>query len=129
MAADGLLEKLDGLEARFQEISLLITDPAVIADMKRFVRLNREYRDLEPVVEARKEYMQLNSNIQQAKELYASEQDAEMRLMAREELDSCTKQLEELQEQIKQMLIPKDPQDNKNVIMEIRGGTDGTAFA
>ena len=129
MAADGLLEKLDGLEARFQEISLLITDPAVIADMKRFVRLNREYRDLEPVVAARKGYIQLNDNIQQAKELYASEQDAEMRLMAREELDSCTKQLEELQEQIKQMLIPKDPQDNKNVIMEIRGGTGGDEAA
>jgi peptide chain release factor 1 len=97
--------------------------------MKRFVRLNREYRDLEPVVAARKEYIQLNDNIQQAKELFASEQDADMKQMAREELDSCTQQLEELQEQIKQMLIPKDPQDNKNVIMEIRGGTGGDEAA
>lgn len=129
MATEGLLDKLDGLEARFQEISLLITDPSVIADMKRFVRLNREYRDLEAIVVARKEYIQLNSNIQQAKELFASEQDPEMRQMAREELDACTEQLEKLEEDIKQMLVPKDPQDDKNVIMEIRGGTGGDEAA
>ena len=58
-ASESLLDKLDGLEARFQEVSLLITDPSVIADMKRFVKLNREYRDLVPVVAARKEYIQL----------------------------------------------------------------------
>ncbi|MBQ0094513.1 MAG: peptide chain release factor 1 [Bacteroidetes bacterium] len=126
---DSLLDKLDGLEARFQEVSLLITDPAVIADMKRFVKLNREYRDLEQIVAARKEYMTLLSNISEAKELIATESDAEMRQMAREELDSAQQRIVSLEEEIKQMLIPADPLDEKDVIMEIRGGTGGDEAA
>ena len=86
MAAESLLQKLDDLEARFHEVSLLITDPAVIADMKRFVKLNREYRDLERISQARAEYVSLLSNISQAKELLG-ESDPEMRQMAREELE------------------------------------------
>ena len=125
---DSLLDKLDGLEARFQEVSLLITDPSVIADMKRFVKLNREYRDLEPVVAARKEYIQLQKSIEEARELL-SESDPEMRQIAREELDSATARLPQLEEEIKQMLIPADPQDDKDVIMEIRGGTGGDEAA
>ena len=127
-ASESLLDKLDGLEARFQEVSLLITDPSVIADMKRFIKLNREYRDLEPVVAARKEYIQLQKSIQEAHELL-SESDPEMRQMAREELDAATARLPELEEEIKQMLIPADPQDDKDVIMEIRGGTGGDEAA
>ena len=127
-ASESLLDKLDGLEARFQEVSLLITDPSVIADMKRFVKLNREYRDLEPVVAARKEYIQLQKSIEEARELL-SESDPEMRQMAREELDSATARLPQLEEEIKQMLIPADPQDDKDVIMEIRGGTGGDEAA
>ena len=92
-ATESLLDKLDGLEARFQEVSLLITDPSVIADMKRFVKLNREYRDLEPVVAARKEYIQLRGTIAEAKELMTSESDPEMRQMAREELETATARL------------------------------------
>lgn len=126
---DSLLDKLDGLEARFQEVSLLITDPAVIADMKRFVKLNREYRDLEQIMAARKEYMTLLSNISEAKELIATESDAEMRQMAREELDSAQQRIVSLEEEIKQMLIPADPLDEKDVIMEIRGGTGGDEAA
>jgi len=128
-ASESLLDKLDGLEARFQEVSLLITDPSVISDMKRFVKLNREYRDLEPVVAARKEYMQLQSNIAEARELMATESDPEMRQMAREELDAASERLPQLEEEIKQMLIPADPQDDKDVIMEIRGGTGGDEAA
>ena len=128
-ASESLLDKLDGLEARFQEVSLLITDPSVISDMKRFVKLNREYRDLEPVVAARKEYMQLQSNIAVARELMATESDPEMRQMAREELDAASERLPQLEEEIKQMLIPADPQDDKDVIMEIRGGTGGDEAA
>lgn len=127
-ASESLLDKLDGLEARFQEVSLLITDPSVISDMKRFVKLNREYRDLEPVVAARKEYIQLQESIAEARELL-SESDPEMRQMAREELDSATARLPQLEEEIKQMLIPADPQDDKDVIMEIRGGTGGDEAA
>ena len=93
MATESLLQKLDDLEARFHEVSLLITDPAVIADMKRFVKLNREYRDLERISQARSEYVNLLSNISQAKELLG-ESDPEMRQMAREELDSATTRLE-----------------------------------
>ena len=128
-ASESLIDKLDGLEARFQEVSLLITDPSVIADMKRFVKLNREYRDLEPVVAARKEYIQLQSNIAEARELMATESDPEMRQMAREELDAASERLPRLEEEIKQMLIPADPQDDKDVIMEIRGGTGGDEAA
>ncbi len=127
-ASESLLDKLDGLEARFQEVSLLITDPSVIADMKRFVKLNREYRDLEPVVAARKEYIQLRKSIDEARELL-SENDPEMRQMAREELDSANARLPQLEEEIKQMLIPADPMDDKDVIMEIRGGTGGDEAA
>ena len=127
-STDSLLDKLDGLEARFQEVSLLITDPSVIADMKRFVKLNREYRDLEPVVAARKEYIQLQKSIEEARELM-SESDPEMRQMAREELDAASERLPPLEEEIKQMLIPADPQDDKDVIMEIRGGTGGDEAA
>ena len=130
MAANvSLLDKLDGLEARFQEVSLLITDPSVIADMKRFVKLNREYRDLEPVVAARQEYIKLQDSIAEARELMVTESDPEMRQMAREELDSATVRLPQLEEEIKQMLIPADPQDDKDVIMEIRGGTGGDEAA
>ena len=128
-AQESLLDKLDSLEARFQEVSLLITDPSVIADMKRFVKLNREYRDLEQIVKARREYLKLTSGISQAKELIATENDPEMRQMAREELESSTARLTELEEEIKQLLRPADPQDEKDVVMEIRGGTGGDEAA
>ncbi len=129
MSPAQLLEKLDGLEARFQEVSLLITDPAVIADMKRFVKLNREYKDLELISNARKRYLSLQDNIVQARELIATEEDQEMRQMAREELTISQQQLEQLEEEIKLMLVPADPQDAKDVVMEIRGGTGGDEAA
>lgn len=127
-ATDRLLDKLNDLEARFREVCLLITDPAVIADMKRFVRLNREYRDLKQISDARKEYVDLLKTADEARE-FLSENDAEMRQMAREELESATERLQELEEEIKQMLLPSDPQDDKNVIVEIRGGTGGDEAA
>lgn len=128
-STNSLLNKLDGLEARFQEVRLLITDPSVISDMKRYVRLNREYKELEPLVNARKELIKLESNINEAKEMISVERDADMRQMAKEELEQCTERLEILEEEIKQMLVPTDPQDEKNVIMEIRGGTGGDEAA
>mgnify|MGYP000800303310 CR=1 FL=1 len=124
-----ILEKLEGLVARFEEVSTLITDPAVIADQKRYVKLTKEYKELGDLMNARKEYMQVLSGIEEAKEIIANETDAEMREMAREELDACQTRQPELEEQIKLLLIPKDPQDSKNAIMEIRGGTGGDEAA
>jgi len=128
-AKEGFLKKLDGLEARFQEVGLLITDPAVIADMKRFVKLNREYRQLEPVVAAREEYLKALDGIAQARELLDTEQDPEIKQMAREEIEQNEALLPDIEERIKMLLIPEDPQDDKNVIMEIRGGTGGDEAA
>lgn len=84
-----ILEKLEGLVARFEEVSTLITDPAVIADQKRYVKLTKEYKELGDLMNARKEYMQVLRGIEEAKEIIANETDQEMREMAREELDAC----------------------------------------
>ena len=91
-----ILEKLEGLVARFEEVSTLITDPAVIADQKRYVKLTKEYKELGDLMNARKEYMQVLSGIEEAKEIIANETDAEMREMAREELDACQARQPEL---------------------------------
>ncbi|MDR0430407.1 MAG: peptide chain release factor 1 [Tannerellaceae bacterium] len=125
MAESNLLNRLDGLVSRFEEVGTLITDPGVIADMKRFVKLNKEYRDLEKIVFARSEYIKVLDGIQEAKELLETEQDPEMCEMAREELEACNTRVPELEEEIKLLLVPTDPQDEKNAIMEIRGGTGG----
>lgn len=123
------MARLDGIEARFEEISTLITDPAVIADMKRYVRLTKEYKDLGRLVEATRRYRTLSSNIEEAKAILASESDAEMREMAKEELDEANAALPGLEEEIKLLLIPADPEDSKNAILEIRGGTGGDEAA
>ena len=124
-----ILEKLDGLVARFEEISTLITDPAVIADQKRYVKLTKEYKELDDLMKARKEYIQLLGNIEEAKNILANESDAEMREMAKEEMDNSQERLPVLEEEIKLMLVPADPQDNKNAILEIRGGAGGDEAA
>ena len=124
-----ILEKLDGLVARFEEVSTLITDPAVIADQKRYVKLTKEYKELGDLMNARKEYMQVLSGIEEAKEIISNETDPEMRDMAREELDACQARQPELEEQIKLLLVPADPQDSRNAILEIRGGTGGDEAA
>ena len=124
-----ILEKLEGLVARFEEVSTLITDPAVIADQKRYVKLTKEYKELGDLMNARKEYMQVLGGIEEAKEIIANETDQEMREMAREELDACQARQPELEEQIKLLLVPADPQDSRNAILEIRGGTGGDEAA
>ena len=124
-----ILEKLEGLVARFEEVSTLITDPAVIADQKRYVKLTKEYKELGDLMEARKEYIQVLNGIEEAKEIITNEADPEMREMAREELDACQARQPELEEHIKLLLVPADPQDSKNAILEIRGGTGGDEAA
>lgn len=129
MAQTTLLEKLDALVIRFEEIGKLITDPSVIADMKRYVKLNKEYRDLEKIVNARKEYVQVTTSISEAKLILESENDPEMRELAHEELDAANERLPILEEEIKMLLVPADPQDSKDAIVEIRGGTGGDEAA
>lgn len=123
-----LLDKLDGLMSRFEEVSLLVTDPSVIADQQRFVKLTREYKELEDVLNARKEYIQCIQGIEEAK-MMLQEEDQEMREMAREELAECERRQPELEEKIKLLLIPKDPEDARNAVLEIRGGTGGDEAA
>jgi peptide chain release factor 1 len=129
MADNSLLEKLEGLVTRFEEVSTLITDPSVISDMKRFIKLNKEYRDLEKIVNARNEYQQLLNGIEEARGILDTENDPEMREMAKEELDICNSRVPALEEEIKLLLIPADPEDAKNAIVEIRGGTGGDEAA
>lgn len=117
MADSSLLSRLDGIEARFEEISTLITDPSVIADMKRYVRLTKEYKELEKLTAATRSYRELLANIDEAHEILASENDQEMREMAREQLDTATGSLPGLEEEIKLLLIPADPEDGKNAIL------------
>ena len=124
-----LLDKLDGLTARFEEVSTLITDPSVIADQSRYVRLTKEYKELEDLMAARKSYANLLGNIDEAKNILINEPDPDLKEMAREELAACEEQLPEMEERIKLMLVPKDPEDAKNAILEIRGGTGGDEAA
>ena len=95
-----ILEKLDGLVARFEEISTLITDPAVIADQKRYVKLTKEYKDLDDLMKARKEYIQLLGNIEEAKNILSNESDADMREMAKEEMDNSQEHVQALEEEM-----------------------------
>ena len=129
MAEKTLLEKLEGLQHKFEEISTLITDPAVIGDMKRYVKLNKEYRELERIMQAQQEYKTALSHLAEAKELMNSETDSEMREMAKMEIDEIEPRIPEMEENIKLLLIPADPEDNKNAIVEIRGGTGGDEAA
>ena len=120
-----LISRLDGLVSRFEETSTLIADPNVISDIKRFVKLSKEYRDLEKIMEARTAYIRLAQGIEEAENIIESETDPEMRAMAREELDNCNSKIPILEEEIKLLLAPADPQDGKNAIVEIRSGTGG----
>lgn len=129
MSQESLIDKLDVLVIRFEEIGKLITDPDVISDMKRFVKLNKEYRDLEKIANAKKEYQQVLDTIAEAKNILENESDAELREIAKEELDACNERLPKLEEEIKFLLVPADPQDAKDAIVEIRGGTGGDEAA
>lgn len=129
MADNSLLNRLEGIDARFAEVSTLITDPAVIADIKRYVRLTKEYKDLERLIISTRRYKNALSAIEEAKEIIANESDTEMKAMAREQLDEATRVLPDLEEEIKLLLIPADPEDSKNAIVEIRAGTGGDEAA
>ncbi|MDD6889758.1 MAG: peptide chain release factor 1 [Bacteroidales bacterium] len=129
MSDNSLLSRLDGIDARFAEVSTLITDPSVIADMRRYVKLTKEYKDLERLTKTTHRYRSLLSAIDEAKEILANESDSDMRAMAKEQLDEATVAVPQVEEEIKLLLIPADPEDGKNAIVEIRGGTGGDEAA
>ena len=120
-----MLERLRIVQQRFDEVSDLIIQPDIISDQKRYVKLNKEYKDLSEPVKRGDEYKAILDNINEAKEIIADGSDAEMKEMAELELDEASGKLPQLEEEIKFLLIPKDPEDSKNVMMEIRAGTGG----
>ena len=120
-----LLEKLESIKIRWDEVAQLIVDPEIISDMDRYVKLNKEYSDLKELVDVYLDYKNVIENISSSKEILANEQDPEFKEMAKLELDELEQRKEELEANIKVMLIPKDPNDTKNVIIEIRAGTGG----
>ena len=125
MEENMILEKLKGVKQRFIEIGELLTKPDVLSDMDRYVRLSREYKDLQPVVTALEKYRLALSNLESARKLLATEKDEEMREMAKAEVEQLTETIPEMEEEIKLLLIPADPEDGKDAIMEIRAGTGG----
>ena len=120
-----MLDKLKAIKDRFQEVERLISAPDAMSDMKLYVQLNKEYKDLGPIVDAYHKYKNIVSNITSSKEILKEEKDEEMREMAKMELDELLPKKEEMDEEIKVLLIPKDPTDAKNAVMEIRAGTGG----
>lgn len=123
--ANLIIDKLQGVKSRFNEVAQLITQPDVASDMKKYIKLNKECKQLEPIVEAFDEYENILSNIQSAKEILADEKDEEMREMAKLELDELNARIEPLEDSLKFLLLPKDPEDDKNAVVEIRAGTGG----
>ena len=125
MANNIILERLEGVTHRFTEVGDLLTQPDILSDMKKYVKLNKEYKDLQPVVEAYEKYKLALSNVESAKEILSKEKDEELREMAKLEIEELSARLPEMEEEIKMLIIPADPQDEKNAVMEIRAGTGG----
>jgi peptide chain release factor 1 len=125
MSNNLFLEKLQGIKNRFHEVSELITNPNIVSDMKKYIQYNKEYKQLEPIMEAYNEYQNIIDNIASAQEIQNTEKDEELREMAKEELESLNARITPLEDKIKFLLIPVDPEDEKNAVVEIRGGTGG----
>lgn len=120
-----MLEKLEEIKRRFEDVEQKLSDPAVIADLKQFKKLNIEYRELQSIVEVFHEYKKICGNIEQAKEVLANEKDKDFLEMAKAELEENRAKEEKLAEEIRMLLVPKDPEDTKNCVMELRAGTGG----
>lgn len=120
-----MLDQLEFIEARFEDVKQEIIDPEVMSDMKRYKSLNIEYKRLEEIVNKTIEYREVLSNLELTKEMLNTENDDEMRDLAKEELDELTPRKDALEEEIKILLIPKDPEDSKNALLEVRAGTGG----
>ena len=120
-----IIDKLEDIKTKWETLGEQLNDPEIIGDMKRFVKINKDYKDLEPIVAAFKEYKNLLANIEEAREILKNEKDDDMREMAQEELEASEQRRDVIEEEIRLMLIPKDPTDDKNAVMEIRAGSGG----
>ena len=125
MEQGGLLEKLEKIVERYQEVERLLAEPDVMNDMKRYVQLGKEYRELAPVVEAAGRYRTLLEGLAQARSILAEESDADLRELAKQEIEQNEGRVDPMEEEIRLLLLPSDPQDSKNAIVEIRAGTGG----
>src|SRR3977135_650860 len=120
-----MLDKLESLAARYEQIATQLGDPAVIADRKRFKELNKSYRDLEEIVNAYHEYKNVISNLDHAKDALNNKKDEELKQMAKEEIEELSTRKEKLEDRIRLLLVPKDPEDDRYAVVEIRAGTGG----
>ena len=129
MAENTLLEKVLSLQDKYKKLEEQLASPEVIADMKKFVQLNKDYKELQPIIAAGLEYKRLVDELAQAKDILMNEKDEDLKEMAREEVADIEPKLPEMEQQIKLLLIPADPDDSKNAMVEIRGGTGGDEAA
>ena len=120
-----MLDKLEAINVRYLEVEKLISTANSMDDMKIYIQLSKEYKDLEPIIKIFKIYKNIMSNISEAKEIISSSSDSEMKEMAKMELDDLLPKVNPIEEEIKVLLIPKDPADSKNAVMEIRAGSGG----
>ena len=120
-----MIDKLEAIKKKFDDIQVQMSDPSVVNDMKRFIKLNKDYKELLPIIGAYGKYRNIMANIDHAREVLYNEKDDEFRAMAKEELATLTDEKERLEEEIRLMLVPADPQDGKNAVVEIRAGTGG----
>jgi len=120
-----MIEKLEEIYNQYLEIEQQMNQPDVVSDMKRFIKLNKDYKDLQPIISAFKEYKDILANIESTKDILYKEKDDEFRAMAKEELEELNQRKNNLEEDIQVLLIPKDPEDSRNAIIEIRAGTGG----
>ena len=129
MAENTLLEKVLSLQDKYRKLEESLADPAVIADMKKFVQLNKDYKELQPIIAAGLEYKRMLDELAQAKDILMNEKDEDLREMARDEVNEIEPKLPDMEQNIKLLLIPADPDDSKNAMVEIRGGTGGDEAA
>lgn len=120
-----MIDKLNIIKQRFDEVNDLIIQPDVISDQKRYVALTKEYKELKALMAEREKYLELKNNISEAEEIIADGSDAEMTEMAKMQMEEAKEELPELEEKIRMMLVPKDPEDSKNAVVEVRAGTGG----
>ncbi|MBP5636563.1 MAG: PCRF domain-containing protein, partial [Bacteroidales bacterium] len=129
MAENTLLEKVLSLQDKYKQLEASLADPEVIADMKKFVQLNKDYKQLQPIIAAGLEYKRTLDELAQAKDILMNEKDEDLKEMAREELAELEPKIPDMEQNIKLLLIPADPDDGKNAMVEIRGGTGGDEAA
>src|SRR5258708_39472121 len=126
---NGMIRKLEEIKLRFEEVGQILSQPAVVSDMKKFTQLSKEYRDLEKVVRKYDAYSAVLDALQHAREVLENEKDAELRELAKMELEELAPKRDQLDSEIKDLLMPKEPNDYKNCILEIRAGTGGDEAA